>query len=76
MIFRQLILKSTLACDARAKTVLNGDYSGLDVVKSPHIEHMLDVYSIASTGRISVVRVESQLCVHLRTVGRLRLPNF
>jgi hypothetical protein len=55
MIFRLLILKSTLACDAKAKTVLNGDYSGSDVVKSPHIEHMLDAYKVASTGRIIVV---------------------
>jgi hypothetical protein len=55
--------KATLARDAAAKTVLNGGFSGEDVVKSPHIERMLNAYMVAS--------VESYFCVRLRTVGRL-----
>jgi hypothetical protein len=49
-------LKATLARDAAAKTVLNvGGYSGEDVVKSPHIERMLDAYKHASGGRVIVM---------------------
>ena len=48
-------LKVSLARDATEKTVLNGGYSGEPVVKSPHIQRMVAVYSIASTGRIVVM---------------------
>ena len=48
-------LKATLARNAVAKTVMNGGYSGKDVVKSPHIERMFDAYRVASGGRVIVM---------------------
>jgi hypothetical protein len=55
-------LKATLARDAAAKTILNGGYShsGEDVVKSPHIERMLDAYNVASGGRVIVMCAPAQ----------------